>query len=202
MTSIKYMTSLLTFYLKGEIRTEKNFIQFKTPNTILGLIPLGAQTEKFTIDQISSTTTNFRLRLKYLIFGIFWLLIAVSCLSDSDTLAAGLICLLLGINNIIDAFEINLIVTTTAGKEQLIDFIIFDKSKAEMAEQEINKMISNRLDDTNNRQQTNRIVSAIQEKWQKAEKLSTGCFSAFSFLFLPSNQAIFVPAGARKQQFP
>lgn len=61
-------------------------------------------------------------------------------------------------------FEINLIVTTTAGKEQLIDFIIFDKSKAEMAEQEINKMISNRLDDTNNRQQTNRIVSAIQEK--------------------------------------
>lgn len=33
-----------------------------------------------------------------------------------------------------------------------------------MAEQEINKMISNRLDDTNNRQQTNRIVSAIQEK--------------------------------------
>ena len=102
MTSIKYMTSLLTFYLKGEIRTEKNFIQFKTPNTILGLIPLGAKTEKFTIDQISSTTTNFRLRLKYLIFGIFWLLIAVSCLSDSDTLAAGLICLLLGINNIID----------------------------------------------------------------------------------------------------
>lgn len=101
MTSIKYMTSLLTFYLKGEIRTEKNFIQFKTPNTILGLIPLGAKTEKFTIDQISSTTTNFRLRLKYLIFGIFWLLIAVSCLSDSDTLAAGLICLLLGINNII-----------------------------------------------------------------------------------------------------
>lgn len=70
MTSIKYMTSLLTFYLKGEIRTEKNFIQFKTPNTILGLIPLGAKTEKFTIDQISSTTTNFRLRLKYLIFGM------------------------------------------------------------------------------------------------------------------------------------
>ena len=74
MTSIKYMTSLLTFYLKGEIRTEKNFIQFKTPNTILGLIPLGAKTEKFTIDQISSTTTNFRLRLKYLIFGMAVLL--------------------------------------------------------------------------------------------------------------------------------
>ena len=31
---------------------------------------------------------------------------------------------------------------------------------------------------------------------------NTGCFSAFSFLFLPSNQAILVPAGARKRQFP
>ena len=134
MTSIKYMTSLLTFYLKGEIRTEKNFIQFKTPNTILGLIPLGAKTEKFTIDQISSTTTNFRLRLKYLIFGIFWLLIAVSCLSDSDTLAAGLICLLLGINNIIDAFEINLIATTTAVREHLIGFIGCYKIKSERSD--------------------------------------------------------------------
>ena len=164
MTSIKYMTSLLTFYLKGEIRTEKNFIQFKTPNTILGLIPLGSKTEKFTIDQISSTTTNFRLRLKYLILGIFWLFIALSCFTDSDTAVVGLICLLLGVNNIIDAFEINLIVTTTAGKQEIIDFIIFDKKKAEMAEQGINEMISNRLDDTNNRQQTDRIVAAIQDK--------------------------------------
>lgn len=164
MTSIKYMTSLLTFYLKGEIRAEKNFIQFKTPNTILGLIPLGAKTEKFTIDQISSTTTNFRLRLKYLILGIFWLFIALSCLSDSDTIMASLICLLFGVNNIIDAFEINLIVTTTAGKQQVIDFIIFDKNNAEMAEHGINEMISNRLNDANNRQQTDRIVSAIQDK--------------------------------------
>ena len=95
-----------------------------------------------------------------LLFGLFTILIY-----DKYNKSVGAcFCLLLGINNIIDAFEINLIVTTTAGKEQLIDFTIFDKSKAEMAEQEINKMISNRLDDTNNRQQTNRIVSAIQEK--------------------------------------
>ena len=49
MQPVTYMTSLFTFYLKGEIKSEQNFISFKVPNTILGLIPLGAQTEKFTI---------------------------------------------------------------------------------------------------------------------------------------------------------
>lgn len=58
MQPITYMTSLFTFYLKGEIKSEQNFISFKVPNTILGLIPLGAQTEKFTISQIASTATN------------------------------------------------------------------------------------------------------------------------------------------------
>ena len=60
MQPITYMTSLFTFYLKGEIKSEQNFISFKVPNTILGLIPLGAQTEKFTISQIASTATNTR----------------------------------------------------------------------------------------------------------------------------------------------
>ena len=58
MQPITYMTSLFTFYLQGEIKSEQNFISFKVPNTILGLIPLGAQTEKFTISQIASTATN------------------------------------------------------------------------------------------------------------------------------------------------
>ncbi len=34
MEPIEYMTSLLTFYLKGEIKSEQNFINFKVPNTI------------------------------------------------------------------------------------------------------------------------------------------------------------------------
>ena len=43
MQPIQYMTSLLTFYLKGEIRQEQNFVNLKKPNTILSLIPLGAK---------------------------------------------------------------------------------------------------------------------------------------------------------------
>lgn len=72
MQPITYMTSLFTFYLKGEIKSEQNFISFKVPNTILGLIPLGAQTEKFTISQIASTATNTRLSLSICFSAFFW----------------------------------------------------------------------------------------------------------------------------------
>lgn len=57
MEPIEYMTSLLTFYLKGEIKSEQNFINFKVPNTILGLIPLGARTSKLPVNQIASVST-------------------------------------------------------------------------------------------------------------------------------------------------
>lgn len=149
MQPITYMTSLFTFYLKGEIKSEQNFISFKVPNTILGLIPLGAQTEKFTISQIASTATNTRLSLKYLLLGILLVLWGFSGLTESFLL--GLILLLLGIN---------LVVTTTAGQQKIISFLIFDKQKANQAAEQINAMIAGRLDDTNTRQQTNRVIDA------------------------------------------
>ena len=68
--------------------------------------------------------------------------------------------LLLGINNVVNAFIINLVVTTTAGQQKIISFLIFDKQKANQAAEQINAMIAGRLDDTNTRQQTNRVIDA------------------------------------------
>ena len=164
MEPITYMTSLFTFYLKGEIKSEQNFIVFKNPNTVLGLIPLGAKTDKVPVNQIASTSTNFKLQLGKLILGAFAAIMALSVMTAKDGFAAGLILLLLAANWIIDAFEIDLVVTTTAGQERLIDFLIFDKSKAELDEQQINAMISGRLTDTNVREQTDRVVDAINNK--------------------------------------
>ena len=47
MQKIEFTTSLLTFYLKGSIEGNEHFINFKVPNTILGMIPLGARTDNF-----------------------------------------------------------------------------------------------------------------------------------------------------------
>lgn len=166
MEPIKYMTSLLTFYLKGEIKSEQNFINFKVPNTILGLIPLGSKTEKFIIDQIASTSTNMKLKFGKLVIGIVAIILGISLLASKEegVFFGFLILLILGINMILDAFEVDLVVTTTAGQQKPIDFYIFEKGKAELAAKQINAMISGRLNDTNTREQTDRVVEAIKNK--------------------------------------
>ena len=162
MTKIRYITSLFTFYLKGEISLEQHFVRFKEPNTILGLIPLGAKKDSVPINQIASTQTDFKLKLGKMLIGIVIAVLGFSLFKDS--FAAGLILVLIGANSIIDAFEIDLKVSMTSGQVKLIDFFIFDKAKAEEAERMMNELIANRLDDTNTRQQTDRIVDAIQNK--------------------------------------
>lgn len=164
MTTIRYFTSLLTFYLKGQITIEPNFVKFSIPNTILGLIPLGAKKETVPVNQIASTQSNFKLKLGKLLLGGLLVLVAIGCFTSISTLVAGFLILLIGANLVIDAFEIDLEIVMTSGQKKYIDFFIFDKGKAEEAEKLINAIISNRLDDTNNRQQTDRIVDAINNK--------------------------------------
>ncbi|MBP3223582.1 MAG: hypothetical protein J6M18_06650 [Actinomycetaceae bacterium] len=163
METIMYVTSLLTFYIKGEIKIEQNFIIFKIPNTLLGLIPFGKKVDRYPIDSIASISTNFDLKLGKLILGIIAAIASFYLMSEFkfNSLVGGLIVLFLAVNWIIDAFETNLVVTTTAGEVKLIDFLIFEKNKAERATQQIRMMISNRLSDTNVREQTDRTVDAI-----------------------------------------
>ena len=162
METIKYITSLLTFYLKGEISSEQNFITFKEPNTILGIIPLGARKESVAIDQIASTQTNMKMKFGKLLLGL--LICFVALVSFFESFFGGLILLALGANLIIDAFEIDLQIKMTSGQVRAIDFFVFEKHKAENAERQINAMIASRLNDTNNRQQADRIIEAINNR--------------------------------------
>lgn len=164
MKTITFITSILTFYMKGEIAFEQNFIRLKDPNSILGLIPLGAKKESIAINQISSTQSNFKVKFGKLIIGIVLAIIALNMLSQDDGFAAFLILVVIAVNTVLNAFEVDLQINMTSGQARLIDFFIFEKSKAIQAEQAINALIANRLNDTNNRQQTDRIVDAINSK--------------------------------------
>lgn len=156
---IRYMSGLLTFYIKGEITADRNFINFKIPNTILGLIPLGVKTDKAAVNQISSSTTNFRVKIFRLIVGLA--LVIGAFLVISQVFLAGLILLALGACIGITAFEVTLAVSITSGQTKVIPFLIFEKAKCEMADAYLDQIISNRLDDTNNRQQTDRLIEAL-----------------------------------------
>lgn len=162
MNTISYITSLLTFYLKGEIRSEQNFVVISNPNTIFELIPLGKTEERYIINQIASTTSNFQIKISELIGGIclaivaFWL--------HSVSILATILFLIVAANITIGAFDVKLVITMTSGQFRVIDFLVFEKAKAKEAELQINNMIAGRLDDTNTRQQADRIIDAINNK--------------------------------------
>lgn len=59
MQTRQFITSYLTFYLKGEVRQDGNFINLKCPNTILTFISLGHRNYYIAINQISSVETSF-----------------------------------------------------------------------------------------------------------------------------------------------
>ncbi len=164
METIKFITSLLTFYMKGEIAVEQNFVRLKDPNSILGLIPLGAKKESIAINHISSTQSNFKVKFGKLIIGIIVAILALNMLGQENGFFAFLILAIIAANTILNAFEVDLQINMTSGQVRLIDFFIFEKSKAIHAEETINSLISDRLNDTNSRQQTDRIVEAINNK--------------------------------------
>ena len=162
MEPIKYTTSLLTFYIKGEIKQEQNFVNLSKPNTVLKLIPLGSKRESIPVSQLSSVESNFKLHFKDFLKGLALSLISFPLIVAFFPL--GLILLAIGANMLITAFETKLFIKTTVGDVKTISFLIFEKSKAEEAERQIRQIISDRLNDTNNRIQTNRIVDAINRK--------------------------------------
>lgn len=163
MKSITYMTSLLTFYLKGEISTQQNFLSVKIPNTVLSLIPLGSQKHNVPVNQLSSVATSFSLTFKELVIGLLEAFIGLCALNSS--FVAGLIIILIGVSTIITSFKTELRIDTTSGRSYLIPFVVFEKSKATEAESMLNEIISNRLNDTNTNtvteKQTDAVVNAI-----------------------------------------
>lgn len=169
MKTIKNRISLPTAYLKGEVTHEQNFVKLKTPNILFSLLAIGTKTDVIPVNQIATVTRTFNCIGVILLFGIILMWSGFSVISASKILSlssslAPIILILLGVLIIITSFQTVITIKTTSGESLKISVLIFDRSKALEIEDLINQLISNRLDDTNNRQQTDRIVEAITNK--------------------------------------
>lgn len=78
-----FITSYLTFYLKASVALEGDFIKTSNPNTILKVIPLGAQNKTIPVDHISSVDDSFRLDFKSFAWGIIFALVGFNMMGSS-----------------------------------------------------------------------------------------------------------------------
>ena len=176
METITFMTSLLTFYLKGEIRAEQNFLKLKMPNTLLTFIPLGAKKNSVPINQIADVSTNFKLIPKNMLFGVIEIIFGFSLFGTSFLL--GLLLLIIGSCTVINSFQTELDVRTSSGTVYRLFFLIFDKSKAGSAESAINAMISTRMNDTNTRMATEAQTAALTAAQTASTEALIGAINA------------------------
>ena len=158
-----FITSYLTFYLKGTAECDGNFVKFSTPNTILKLVPMGSNKQTFPIEQVSSVTTDFRVTLGSLAWGVLFAIVGLACFGSSFLL--GLILLAYGALTVLSSLQ-TAVRITAAGNNYLLPIIFLQKAKAEEIADAIQQAIASRYSDTNVRvhseKSTDRIVDAIE----------------------------------------
>ena len=157
-----FITSYLTFYLKGSVNYDRNFVRVSQPNTILKLIPLGLQTQDYPVEQISSVSTTFKVAFGSLVWGAICVLLGLESFGSSFFLA--LLLMAYGALTVLSSLQ-SAVCITVAGQTRLISLIVFEQDKAQEIANRINEMLSNRYADTNVRihteASTDRIVDAI-----------------------------------------
>lgn len=146
MPKIEYIENLLFFWIKGKIYFENNILKLENPHYILGIIPTGRRKKNVPVNQISSVETDFKLSFKTLIWGLLLLLFGFSGLGQDGAAVIGLIFMVLGAAQIASAFQSVVKITLTSGEEVPNEFVIFERAKAEQAEENINQLILSKID--------------------------------------------------------
>lgn len=163
--SVDFVTSYLTFYLKGRVDFTANNLNLSLPNTILGLIPLGSEELTVDVNHISGTNVDFHVAFGQLIFGAIAFLLGLGGVFSSKPSFLGLVALLFGALYALNALQTTVKVALDSGDVILISLVIFEKDKANVIVNSIKQMLTARTYDTNVRihseNSTDRIVNAI-----------------------------------------
>ena len=165
------MILYLTFYLKGKVTFTRDNIHFKVPNTILGVIPLGANERAVNINHIVGCSSNFYMNLSSHIFGIIGLLITLNCKQTLGIKPSPVLVIIFSIFFIcmnLNAFHTNASVSFDSENNYEISLLIIEKAKAEAICQNITMMTNARNCDTNVR--LNMENQTIQQKEQMQEE--------------------------------
>lgn len=87
----RFSPSVIIFWLKTSIAASSTRVQYRAPNTLFGLIPLGADTKTIPLRNVASVDTSTKFNLGSLVWGVVFLLIGLGCLDSSVAVALVLI---------------------------------------------------------------------------------------------------------------
>lgn len=124
----RFSPSVIIFWLKTSIAASSTRVQYRAPNTLFGLIPLGASTKTIPLRNLGS-----------LVWGLFFLFVGFG-MFDSNALAA-IVCLLIAVANFANVMSATLTFRDPSGGANDITVSILEKDKLMSLAQEIQSRV-------------------------------------------------------------
>ena len=131
----RFSPSVIIFWLKTSIAASSTRIQYKSPNTLFGLIPLGADTKTIPLRNVASVDTSTKFNLGSLVWGVVFLLIGLGCLDSS--VAVALVLILVAAANLANTMSATLTFHDPSGGANAITVSILEKDRLMGLAQEI-----------------------------------------------------------------
>lgn len=131
----RFSPSVIIFWLKTSIAASSTRVQYRAPNTLFGLIPLGADTKTIPLRNVASVDTSTKFNLGSLVWGVVFLLIGLGCLDSS--VAVALVLILVAAANLANTMSASLVFHDPSGGANTITVSILEKDKLMSLAQEI-----------------------------------------------------------------
>lgn len=130
----RFSPSVIIFWLKTSIAASSTRVQYKAPNTLFGLIPLGAATKTIPLRNIASVDTNTKFNLGSLVWGLIFLFVGFGMFGSNAMVA---IILLLVAANLANVMSASLVFRDPSGGANAITVSMLEKDKLMSLAQEI-----------------------------------------------------------------
>lgn len=135
----RFSPSVIIFWLKTSIAASSTRVQYRAPNTLFGLIPLGADTKTIPLRNVASVDTSTKFNLGSLVWGIVFLFVGLGCLDSS--VAVAVILLLVAAANLANTMSASLVFRDPSGGANAITVSILEKDRLMQLAQEIQKLV-------------------------------------------------------------
>ncbi|MEQ3273063.1 hypothetical protein [Bifidobacterium catenulatum] len=135
----RFSPSVIIFWLKTSIAASSTRVQYRAPNTLFGLIPLGADTKTIPLRNVASVDTSTKFNLGSLVWGVVLLLIGLGCLDSS--VAVALVLILVAAANLANTMSASLVFHDPSGGANTITVSILEKDKLMSLAQEIQSRV-------------------------------------------------------------
>jgi len=135
-----FTANLILCWLKAKFTLTNKRVTGSSPNTFLGIIPLGSDQVAQPLKTIASVSSSSQFYFKRLLLGI--ILAAVGFFMLGSSIIIGSVLIVLGLINIVNCYTAAFVITNNAGQDLWYEMSIREASKVQAFVNEVNTVIA------------------------------------------------------------